>query len=43
MLHAFSHVLQYSIDFTEPRYVAWEGTATASEVVRSRLWLESTS
>ncbi len=32
MLHEFNHVLQYATDFTEPRYVAWEGTATAAEV-----------
>ena len=39
MLHEFSHVLQYSIDFTETRYVAWEGTATASEWWSDRsLW-----
>ncbi len=31
MLHEFNHVLQYSIDVTESRYVAWEGTATAVE------------
>ena len=31
MLHEFNHVLQYSIDVTEPRYVPWEGTATAVE------------
>lgn len=31
MLHEFNHVLQYSIDATESRYVAWEGTATAVE------------
>ena len=39
MLHEFSHVLQYSVDFTETRYVAWEGTATASEWWSDRsLW-----
>ena len=39
MLHEFNHVLQYSIDFTEPRYVAWEGTATATEWWSDRsLW-----
>jgi hypothetical protein len=32
MLHEFNHVLQYATDFTEPRYVPWEGTATAAEV-----------
>lgn len=31
MLHEFNHVLQYSIDASEGRYVAWEGTATAVE------------
>jgi len=37
MLHEFSHVLQYSIDFTEPRYVAWEGAATATEYWSSEI------
>ena len=37
MLHEFNHVLQYSIDITEPRYVPWEGTATAME-----LWSDPT-
>ena len=31
MLHEFNHILQYSIDFTETRYVAWEGIAPATE------------
>jgi MYXO-CTERM domain-containing protein len=31
MLHEFNHVLQYGIDVTEPRYVPWEGVATAAE------------
>ena len=31
MLHEFNHVLQYAIDVTESKYVAWEGTATAAE------------
>jgi uncharacterized protein (TIGR03382 family) len=31
MLHEFNHVLQYGIDMTEPRYIPWEGTATAAE------------
>ena len=39
MLHEFNHVLQYSIDFAEPNYVAWEGTATAMEYWSDRsLW-----
>ncbi|MEC8194447.1 MAG: hypothetical protein VX127_17055 [Myxococcota bacterium] len=31
MLHEFAHVLQYSIDVTETRTLAWESTATAME------------
>lgn len=31
MLHEFNHVLQFGIDMAEPRYVPWEGTATAAE------------
>jgi MYXO-CTERM domain-containing protein len=31
MLHEFNHVLQFGIDVAEPRYVPWEGTATAAE------------
>jgi MYXO-CTERM domain-containing protein len=37
MLHEFNHVLQFSIDMAEPRYVPWEGTATAAE-----LWTDPT-